>query len=96
MVVVAAGLLVLSLILPAGAAPREEAKRKFKAGMQLIAEGQLDEGIDQLEVAYDILPHPNVLFNMGLAFMDVNRGEEAIPYWAHPPRGGISDLPSCC
>jgi outer membrane receptor for ferrienterochelin and colicin len=60
---------------------RTEARRAFRAGMQAIAEGQYDAGIAQLELAYDVLPHPNVIYNIGLAHMYAGRSEQAIAYF---------------
>jgi outer membrane receptor for ferrienterochelin and colicin len=60
---------------------RTDARREFRAGMQAVAEGRYDEGITHLENAYDILPHPNVLYNLGLAHMYAGRPEEAVSYF---------------
>jgi outer membrane receptor for ferrienterochelin and colicin len=60
---------------------RTDARREFRAGMQAVAEGRYDEGIAHLESAYDTLPHPNVLYNIGLAHMYAGRGDEAISYF---------------
>jgi outer membrane receptor for ferrienterochelin and colicin len=60
---------------------RTDARREFRAGMQAIADGRYDEGIAHLESAYDTLPHPNVLYNIGLAHMYAGRADEAISYF---------------
>ncbi|HJL48259.1 MAG TPA: hypothetical protein RMG45_20540, partial [Polyangiaceae bacterium LLY-WYZ-15_(1-7)] len=57
--------LVLLMAPFARADVRTEARRHFRRGMQLIADGSLDEGIEELELAYETLPHPNVLYNIG-------------------------------
>lgn len=49
--------------------------------MQAIGEGQYDQGVEHLERAYDILPHPNVLYNIGLAHMYAGRSELAIEFF---------------
>ena len=49
--------------------------------MQAVADGKYDEGIAHLESAYDTLPHPNVLYNIGLAHMYAGRSDEAISYF---------------
>ncbi len=64
----------------AGAAPRDEAKRAFHNGMRLIEEGQLEAGIAELELAYEILPHPHVLFNIGRAYLEAGRTGDAVRY----------------
>ncbi|MBK8410981.1 MAG: TonB-dependent receptor [Sandaracinaceae bacterium] len=60
---------------------RTEARRHFRAGMALIQEGQVDAGVAELQVAYDILPHPNVLYNIGRAYAEAGRYEEALDYF---------------
>jgi outer membrane receptor for ferrienterochelin and colicin len=73
---VAVGLLSLSVT--ARADERTDARREFRTGMQAIADARYDEGIVHLERAYKILPHPNVLFNLGLAHMYAGHDEEAL------------------
>src|SRR5262249_14450983 len=46
---------------------RTEARRHFKAGMVLVQKKNYAEGIKELEKAYEILPHPNVAFNIAQA-----------------------------
>jgi outer membrane receptor protein involved in Fe transport len=60
---------------------RTDARREFRSGMALVAEGQYDEGITHLEQAYDILPHPNVLYNIALAHMYAGRADAALYYF---------------
>jgi iron complex outermembrane receptor protein len=48
--------------------------------MDFVLQGRFDEGIAALERAYRILPHPNVLYNLGLAHMHAGRPREAIDY----------------
>lgn len=60
---------------------RTEARQHFRHGMGLIADGHLDEGIAELREAYDILPHPNALYNIARAYSDAGRYPEAIQYY---------------
>ena len=83
--------MLLTVATPALAGPRDEAKRHFRSGMELIADGDLDGGIAQLEQAYDILPHPNVLFNIGRAFLDAGRTEASLPYFRRYVDSGAPD-----
>ncbi len=76
---VACGVLTMSSV--ARADERTDARREFRAGMQDVAEGKYDSGIEHLERAYDILPHPNVLYNIGLAHMYAGRADQAIEYF---------------
>lgn len=72
---------VVMLAGTAWADARVEARRRFKTGMALIAEGRHDEGIAELLEAYAIRPHPNVLFNIAKAYESSNRHAEAIEYF---------------
>ncbi len=66
---------------PASADVRTEARRYFRQGMTLVAEGELDRGIAFLQQAYDTLPHPNVLFNIARAYAEAGRFEDSIEYF---------------
>jgi iron complex outermembrane receptor protein len=66
---------------PVQADERAEARRAFRSGMQAISDGQYDTGIALLEQAYESLPHPNVLYNIGLAHMHAGRAAQAIAYF---------------
>nr|WP_044889798.1 TonB-dependent receptor [Myxococcus hansupus] len=57
---------------------RLEARRHFRSGMSLIAQKQYAEGIAELEAAYAIKPHPNVLFNIARAYQDAGQPEAAL------------------
>ena len=71
----------LSFTQTAFADVRTEARRHFRRGMQLIADGSLDEGIEELELAYETLPHPNVLYNIGRAYAEAGRYQDALEYF---------------
>ncbi|HJL00164.1 MAG TPA: TonB-dependent receptor [Polyangiaceae bacterium LLY-WYZ-15_(1-7)] len=73
--------LVLLMAPFARADVRTEARRHFRRGMQLIADGSLDEGIEELELAYETLPHPNVLYNIGRAYAEAGRYQDALEYF---------------
>jgi iron complex outermembrane receptor protein len=57
---------------------RTEARRYFKSGMDLIARGNYEQGIADLERAHEILPHPNVLFNIARAHAEQGELQKAI------------------
>lgn len=57
---------------------RLQARRHFQKGMNLIARGQYDAGIDELREAYAIKPHPNVLFNIARAQVEAGHVEDAL------------------
>lgn len=62
------------------AADRVEARKYFQAGMALIQAKQYTEGIGLLDKAYQILPHPSVLYNIARAYFDAGRYQESITY----------------
>lgn len=49
--------------------------------MELVVEGRLDDGVAELEQAYEILPHPNVLYNIGRAYAENGRYDDALEYF---------------
>jgi outer membrane receptor protein involved in Fe transport len=57
---------------------RLEARRHFQRGMALVAKGEYDDGIAELQQAYAIKPHPNVLFNIARAYSDAGKPADAI------------------
>ncbi len=73
-------LLVALLAFPATALAdaRDDARRAFKLGMALVAGGQHAEGVKHLETAYRLLPHPSVLYNIGLAYADAGNYDKAV------------------
>ncbi len=79
------------LAAPAGADERTEARAHFKKGMSAIAEGHYDSGIEELKRAYDILPHPNVLYNIARAYVDVGDSENAVTYYRKYLEGNPKD-----
>jgi iron complex outermembrane receptor protein len=72
---------VFALALVARADSRVEAKRHFKTGMALIADGKVDDGISELLEAYTIRPHPNVLFNIAKAHESAGHLADALTYY---------------
>ncbi len=66
---------------PVSADVRTEARAHFRRGMALIAEGRIDPGVAELELAYQTLPHPNVLYNIASAYADAGRYEESLEYF---------------
>ena len=76
-----ARLVIGALLLSASSAfadERTEAKAHFKKGMQSIAEGKYEEGISELQRAYEIKPHPNVLYNIARAYAESGDLEGAV------------------
>lgn len=76
--------LALALLMVPGFAfadARSQAKKYFNQGMSLINDGRYEEGIDRLLQAYDIKPHPNVLFNVARAYESLGRPGLAIAFY---------------
>ncbi|MCW5833795.1 MAG: tetratricopeptide repeat protein, partial [Labilithrix sp.] len=46
--------------------------------MDAISAGKYDDGISELEKAYEILPHPNVLYNIARAHAEAGNLEKAV------------------
>ena len=76
-----AGLLVLLVASSARADARTDARAHFDLGMRLIATSETLRGIGELKRAYSILPHPDVLYNIGLAYAQIQDYDDAIEYF---------------
>src|SRR5882762_6629531 len=77
-----APLLLAALVAPAALADaRADAKRHFREGMSLIAAGQVERGIAELKQAYAIKPHPDVLYDIAKAYVDLGNIPEALSYF---------------
>ncbi|HZU85420.1 MAG TPA: tetratricopeptide repeat protein, partial [Polyangiaceae bacterium] len=76
---------------PSRADERTEARAHFKRGMAAIADGRYEAGIAELKKAYEILPHPNVLYNVARAYLDVGDLENAIAYYRRYLDGNPAD-----
>ncbi len=75
-------LVLLSLLVrEAQAEPKDEARRHFSEGLELIAAGDYDEGIEAFEKAYELVPHPSVLYNIARAYADAGDYENALLYF---------------
>ena len=59
---------------------RDDARRAFRRGMDLIASGEQLAGIEALERAYELLPHASVLYNIGVAYADLGMSRSAVDY----------------
>src|SRR3954462_14787498 len=77
------GALLAALLLagPALADARADTKRHFREGIALIAAGQLERGISELKQAYAIKPHPDVLYDIAKAYVDLGNIPEALNYF---------------
>ena len=76
---------------PALADARTEARAHFKKGMDAIAQGRYEDGIAELTQAYEILPHPNVLYNIGRAYAEAGELEQAVLHFKKYVEGNPPD-----
>src|SRR2546427_5602558 len=74
---------LVAVLLPTAALAdtRADAKRHFSEGMSLIAAGQVERGIAELKQAYAIKPHPDVLYDIAKAYVDLGNIPEALNYF---------------
>jgi len=77
---------------PAAADARDDARRAFKTGMELIEQGAHADGALLLQKAYDLLPHPSVLYNIGLAWADAGRFDKAVDAFEAYLASGPADV----
>ncbi|MDP3274712.1 MAG: porin family protein [Deltaproteobacteria bacterium] len=77
---VALGALVSIASTSAWADELADARRHFRAGMELIQRQQFDQGIAELEAAYRFVPRPNVLYNIARAYNDSGNADQALIY----------------
>jgi outer membrane receptor for ferrienterochelin and colicin len=70
---------------------RTEARSHFKKGMELISNGRYEEGISELNRAYEILPHANVLYNIGRAYAEAGDLESAVATYRRYLEGSPPD-----
>ncbi len=86
-------MLMGALLVPgtAFADAKDDARRAFKQGMELIGKGDHLAGAERLQRAYEILPHPNVLYNIGLALADGGKVDESIGYFQRYLDSGPQD-----
>jgi iron complex outermembrane receptor protein len=80
----AAAVAALGILLSTSSAiagEKEEARRHFRAGMEAIQNGNYEKGIAELRAAYEILPHPNVLYNIARAYAESGDLESAVQFY---------------
>lgn len=58
-----------------------EAKRFFILGQKLFADGQWEGAIDAFSQAYAYSPHPDLIYNMGLAHLKANNVGDALDFF---------------
>ena len=76
---------------PALADARTEARAHFKKGMESISAGKYEDGIAELQKAYEILPHPNVLYNIARAYAEAGDLDQALDNYKRYLAGNPAD-----
>jgi iron complex outermembrane receptor protein len=79
-----AGALAIAVLFVSSAAfadARTEARKHFKKGMERISQGKYEEGIGDLQRAYELVPHANVLYNIARAYAEQGALESAVDYY---------------
>jgi hypothetical protein len=66
---------------PARAADTAEANRHFQEGVELYGEGKFEEALVEFERAYEIAPHPLVLYNLAGTNRELSHYDDAIQYY---------------
>ena len=79
--------MLASVAAPAWAGPKpdkseqKEADRHFKAGVALFKEQKYTEALAEFERAYEIAPHPLVLYNIAGCHRELSHYAEAVKYY---------------
>jgi hypothetical protein len=69
------------LAAPAIAGDQKEADRHFKSGVALFKESKFTEALAEFERAYEIAPHPLVLYNIAGCHRELSHYGEAVKYY---------------
>jgi len=69
-----------------GAAMSLEAKRFFVIGQRLFEQGEWDGAIDAFQQAYTYAPHPDLLYNIGVAHLKAGRIGTALDFFTEYQR----------
>jgi hypothetical protein len=60
---------------------RAEASRHFTLGVKLYAESKFDEALVEFQRAYELAPHPSVLYNIAASHRELSHYAEAIRFY---------------
>lgn len=62
---------------PAVGDPKSAARRKLLEGAKLIKEGNYEAALARFKSAYDLVPSPKIRYDLGIAYMGLERNAEA-------------------
>lgn len=80
---------------PAPKAPEQaQADRYFKSGVQLFKEGKYSEALAEFQRAYEIAPHPLVLYNIAGCYREMSNYGEAVEYYERFLAEGKGQVPA--
>jgi len=93
--------MVVAVASPAVAAPKKneqtaeqkEADRHFKAGVALYNEAKYSEALAEFERAYEIAPHPLVLYNIAACHRELSHYGEAVKFYDRFLKEGEGKVP---
>jgi hypothetical protein len=71
-----------------------QADRYFKSGVQLFKEGKFSEALAEFERAYEIAPHPIVLYNIAASHRELSHYGEAVEYYEKFLAEGKGQVPA--
>jgi hypothetical protein len=76
------GLLVApAAVRTAAADAKKEASRHFKLGVDLYGEGKFSEALVEFQRAYELRPHPSVLYNIAATYRELSYYSESIEFF---------------
>lgn len=71
----------VSFASPAFADIRADARKYYQTGMKLLKSGKVDDGVEALEKAFSLMPHPNTLLTLARVFEQLKDWERSIHYY---------------
>lgn len=72
---------------------QQEADRHFKAGVARFKEAKFAEALDEFQRAYEISPHPLVLYNIAGCYRELSRYGEAVRFYTRFLAEGPGKVP---
>ena len=73
---------------------KREADRHFKSGVALADEGKYAEALAEFERAYEIAPHPLVLYNIAGCHRELSQYAEAVKFYRRFLEEGKGQVPA--
>ena len=71
----------LSFSIPAHTDIRADARKYYQTGMKLLKTGKVEDGVEALEKAFSLMPHPNTLLTLARVFEQLKDWERSIHYY---------------